>query len=71
MCFSPAERVPLPRRSLVRCVFLATVFLVPPLSSVARAEPQSLIAGKLPSRSEGVKNHNRLTDGVFSNEGDE
>jgi hypothetical protein len=38
---------------------------------MARAEPQSLIAGKLPSRSEGVKNPNRLTDGVFSNEGDE
>ena len=72
MCFPPAERVRLPRRSLVRCVFLATLFLVPStLSTTARAEPRSLIAGALPSRSEGVKNQNRLTDGVFSNEGDE
>jgi hypothetical protein len=56
----------------VRCVFLATLFLVPStLSTTARAEPRSLIAGALPSRSEGVKNQNRLTDGVFSNEGDE
>jgi hypothetical protein len=45
--------------------------LVSAFSTTARAEPRSLIAGKLPSRSDGVKNANRLTDGVFSNEGDE
>jgi len=39
--------------------------------TTARPEPQSLIAGALPSRSQGVKNPNRLTDGLYSNEGDE
>ena len=38
---------------------------------MARAEPESLIAGKLPSHSQGVKNVGRLTDGVYGNEGDE
>ena len=41
------------------------------VSSVALAEPQSLIAGKQPTRSEGVRNAERLTDGIYSNEGDE
>ncbi|HEX7598390.1 MAG TPA: discoidin domain-containing protein [Polyangia bacterium] len=37
----------------------------------AAAPPQSLLAGKLPVRSSGVKNPVRLTDGLYSNEGDE
>ena len=37
----------------------------------AAAEPQNLLAGKKPIRSEGVKNAVRLTDGLLSNEGDE
>ena len=41
------------------------------LPSAALAEPQSLIAGKTPTRSEGVRNVERLTDGIYSNEGDE
>ena len=41
------------------------------VSSAALAEPQSLIAGKQPTRSEGVRNAERLTDGIYSNEGDE
>ena len=51
--------------------FAALLLLACTLSTVARAEPQSLIAGMLPSRSESVKNVNRLTDGLYSNEGDE
>ena len=41
------------------------------VSSAALAEPQSLIAGKQPTHSEGVRNAERLTDGIYSNEGDE
>jgi len=40
-------------------------------SAGAAAEPQSLLAGKLPIHSEGVKDPQRLTDGLYSNEGDE
>ena len=61
-----------PRRHPVRRIFFAALLLAAgALSAIARAEPQSLIADKLPSRSEGVKNASRLTDGVYSNEGDE
>jgi len=41
------------------------------LPRAALAEPQSLIAGKQPTRSEGVRNVQRLTDGIYSNEGDD
>jgi hypothetical protein len=41
------------------------------VSSAALAEPQSLIVGKQPTHSEGVRNAERLTDGIYSNEGDE
>ena len=41
------------------------------VSSAALAESQSLIAGKQLTRSEGVRNAERLTDGIYSNEGDE
>jgi hypothetical protein len=58
----------LPKR---RVLPAALVLLASTLASAARAEPQSLIAGKLPSRSHGVKNVSRLTDGVYGNEGDE
>ena len=54
-----------------RIFFAALLLLASAFSTVARAEPQSLIAGKLPIRSEGVKNVSRLTDGVYGNEGDE
>jgi hypothetical protein len=37
----------------------------------AQAEPANLLAGKRPSRSEGVTHAGRLTDGILSNEGDE
>ena len=37
----------------------------------AVAQPVSLIASKPPVASDGVKNTARLTDGIFSNEGDE
>jgi len=37
----------------------------------AEAEPQNLLAGKSPIHSEGVTHAGRLTDGIFSNEGDE
>ena len=57
----PARRV-----SLAALLLLAGAF-----STTARAEPQSLIAGKLPTRSQGVKNVGRLTDGLYGNEGDE
>jgi len=62
----------LPRHLSARRVFFAALFLLAGASStMARAEPQNLIAGKLPIRSEGVKNVSRLTDGVYGNEGDE
>jgi hypothetical protein len=41
------------------------------LPRAALAEPQSLIAGKQPMLSEGVRKAERLTDGIYSNEGDE
>ena len=58
----------LPRRRVLPAVLL---FFASTLASVARAEPESLIAGRLPSHSQGVKNVGRLTDGVYGNEGDE
>jgi hypothetical protein len=68
----------LPRHLPAGRVSLAALFVVAgALASVARAEtparpePQSLIAGALPSRSQGVKNPGRLTDGLYCNEGDE
>jgi len=68
----------LPRHLSRRRVLLATFLIsASALAAAARAEtparpePQSLIVGALPSRSYGVKNPNRLTDGLYSNEGDE
>ncbi|HJX52970.1 MAG TPA: discoidin domain-containing protein [Polyangia bacterium] len=62
----------LPSRLSARRVLFAALFLLAGASStIARAEPQSLIAGKLPIRSQGVKNVARLTDGLYGNEGDE
>ena len=55
--------MPLRPALAVACLLLGT--------SVARAEPESLIARMLPVHSQGVKNVGRLTDGVYSNEGDE
>jgi hypothetical protein len=40
------------------------------VSAPAAAEPQNLLAGRKPIRSEGVRNVLRLTDGLLSNEGD-
>jgi hypothetical protein len=40
-------------------------------STPAAAEPQNLLAGRRPLRSSGVKNADRLTDNLMSNEGDE
>ena len=57
------------KHPFVRCALPAAVVLL--ATSASRAEPESLIAGKAPLRSEGVKNVGRLTDGVYSNEGDE
>lgn len=68
----------LPRHLPARRIFLASLVLLASGSATAaraentaRPEPQSLIAGALPSRSQGVKNPSRLTDGLYSNEGDE
>jgi hypothetical protein len=68
----------LPRHLPARRILLATLVLLSSgvataarAETTARPEPQSLIAGALPSRSQGVKNPNRLTDGLYSNEGDE
>ncbi|HJX66201.1 MAG TPA: discoidin domain-containing protein [Polyangia bacterium] len=68
----------LPRPLPARRILLATLVLlasgsatVARAETAARPEPQSLIAGALPSRSHGVKNPNRLTDGLYGNEGDE
>jgi hypothetical protein len=41
------------------------------LAGQAQAEPQDLLAGRKPTRTVGVKNAVRLTDGLLSNEGDE
>jgi len=72
---SPHVLVPirsLPRHPSARRVSRAALlFLASAFPAVAHAEPQSLIAGKLPIRSEGVKNAGRLTDGLYGNEGDE
>jgi len=40
-------------------------------AATAFAEPQSLLVGRQPSRSEGVTNASRLTDGILSQEGDD
>lgn len=68
----------LPRPPAARQILLATLLLLASgfstaahAETTARPEPQSLIAGALPSRSQGVKNPSRLTDGLYSNEGDE
>jgi hypothetical protein len=47
------------------------LLLTGPLVGTAAAEPQDLLAGKRPVKSEGVTNANRLTDQLLSNEGDE
>ena len=56
------------RFSVLPAVF---ILLAGALPSAALAEAPSLIAGKQPTRSEGVRNAGRLTDGIYSNEGDE
>ena len=66
----PGRKVPA-RGHLRRVLPAALLLLASAFSITARAEPQSLLAGKLPTRSEGVKNLDRLTDGLYSNEGDE
>ena len=75
MCSSspvPVFMRSLPRHLSTHRVFFAALLLVASaLPTTARAEPQSLIAGKLPVRSHGVKNASRLTDGLYGNEGDE
>ena len=56
-----------------RGIFLlpAVLFVLAALPNAALAEPQSLIAGKQPARRDGVRNVERLTDGIYSEEGDE
>ena len=54
------------------CLLPAVLFvLAGALPGAALAEPQSAIAGKQPTRSAGVRNVQRLTDGIYSNEGDD
>ena len=61
-----------PRRQTARRAAVAFLFgtLGLAMGAPAAAEPQNLLAGKKPIRSEGVKNNLRLTDGLLSNEGD-
>lgn len=56
-------------KSRLASLVFATVTIA--TAATASAEPQSLIAGKQPIRSEGISNPGRLTDGMLSQEGDE
>ncbi len=60
------------RRIARRPKFLFAALAVAAVASgtAAAADPQSLIAGQRPSRSDGVTNTDRLTDSLLSNEGD-
>ena len=75
MCQTPCVRFltrAVPKGSRVILLLPAVLFvLAGAFPSAVLAEPQSLIAGKQPVRSEGVRNVERLTDGIYSNEGDE
>ncbi len=55
----------------IRTLLLSVVVLAAGKVGSAQAQPQSLIAGRLPVASHGVKNPARLTDGMYSMEGDE
>ena len=59
---------PTARRALAGLCF---TILAGGLAAPAFADPQDLLMGRRPVRSEGVKNSIRLTDGLLSNEGDE
>ena len=62
-----------PRRlpTWARGVLVFAFLFSTPAASQAATAPQNLLAGKLPIHSAGVKNPTRLTDGLYSNEGDE